>query len=91
MWFAELIPHFLPKKVVVLYFAPDFKRHFKMDNSESGDDLGNNFLTVETQSYMVQGEDLDGKVMFIRNESSLSCYQILHKNLYLTVTVSLNC
>jgi len=30
-----------------------------MDNSESGDDLGNNFLTVETQSYMVQGEDLD--------------------------------
>jgi len=39
-----------------------------MDNSESGDDLGNNFLTVETQSYMVQGEDLDGKVMLIRNE-----------------------
>jgi hypothetical protein len=35
-----------------------------MDNSESGDDLGNNFLTVESQSYMVQGEDLDGKVMF---------------------------
>ncbi|XP_023720526.1 nuclear transcription factor Y subunit beta [Cryptotermes secundus] len=30
-----------------------------MDNSESGDDLGNNFLTVESQSYMVQGEDLD--------------------------------
>ncbi|PSN34351.1 Nuclear transcription factor Y subunit beta [Blattella germanica] len=30
-----------------------------MDNSESGDDLGNNFLTVESQNYMVQGEDLD--------------------------------
>jgi hypothetical protein len=39
-----------------------------MDNSESGDDLGNNFLTVETQSYMVQGEDLDGKVMLRRNK-----------------------
>jgi hypothetical protein len=35
-----------------------------MDNSESGDDLGNNFLTVESQGYMVQGEELDGKVMF---------------------------
>lgn len=63
-----LIPHFLPKKVAVVYFAPNFKRHFEMDNSESGDDLGNNFLTVETQSYMVQGEDLDGKVMLTRSE-----------------------
>lgn len=35
-----------------------------MDNSESGDDLGNSFLTVESQGYMVQGEELDGKVMF---------------------------
>ena len=65
---VELIPYFLPNKVAVAYFAPYFKRHFEMDNSESGDDLGNNFLTVETQSYMVQGEDLDGKVMLIRNE-----------------------
>jgi len=39
-----------------------------MDNSESGDDLGINFLTVATQTYMVQGEELDGKVMLIRNE-----------------------
>jgi hypothetical protein len=60
---VELITYFLQNKVAVVYFAPDFKRHFEMDNSESGDDLGNNFLTVETQSYMVQGEDLDGKVM----------------------------
>jgi hypothetical protein len=35
-----------------------------MDNSESGDDLGNSFLSVESQGYMVQGEELDGKVMF---------------------------
>jgi hypothetical protein len=65
---VDLIPYFLPNKVAVVYFAQDFKHHFEMDNSESGDDLGNNFLTVETQSYMVQGEDLDGKVMLIRNE-----------------------
>lgn len=65
---VELIPYLLPRKVAVVYFAPDFKRHFEMDNSESGDDLGNNFLTVETQSYMVQGEDLDGKVMLVGNE-----------------------
>lgn len=65
---AERITYFSHNKVAVVYFAPDFKRHFEMDNSESGDDLGNNFLTVETQSYMVQGEDLDGKVMLIRNE-----------------------
>jgi len=65
---VELIPYFFPNKVAVIYFAPDFKRRFEMDNSESGDDLGNNFLTVETQSYMVQGEDLDGKVMLRRNE-----------------------
>ncbi|KAJ9597954.1 hypothetical protein L9F63_011193 [Diploptera punctata] len=30
-----------------------------MDNSESGDDLGNNFLPVESQNFLVQGEDLD--------------------------------
>lgn len=65
---VELIPYIIPNKFAVVYFAPNFKRHFEMDNSESGDDLGNNFLTVETQSYMVQGEDLDGKVMLIRNE-----------------------
>jgi hypothetical protein len=51
-----------------------------MDNSESGDDLGNNFLTVESQSYMVQGEDLDGKVMF-NTEGNLwravNCIRIL--------------
>jgi len=57
--FAELNKFHIPYQVAVVYFAPDFKRHFEMDNSESGDDLGNNFLTVETQSYMVQGEDLD--------------------------------
>jgi len=65
---VELIPYFLPNKVAVVYFATGVKRRLEMDNSESGDDLGNNFLTVETQSYMVQGEDLDGKVMLIRNE-----------------------
>jgi hypothetical protein len=51
-----------------------------MDNSESGDDLGNNFLTVESQSYMVQAEDLDGKVMF-NTEGNLwrvvNCIRIL--------------
>ncbi|XP_047115558.1 nuclear transcription factor Y subunit beta isoform X1 [Schistocerca piceifrons] len=31
-----------------------------MDTSESGDDLGNNFLAVETQNFMVHGEELDG-------------------------------
>jgi hypothetical protein len=56
--------YLVPKKATIIYFAPDFKRRIEMDNSESGDDLGNNFLTVESQSYMVQGEDLDGKVMF---------------------------
>ncbi|XP_047115559.1 nuclear transcription factor Y subunit beta isoform X2 [Schistocerca piceifrons] len=30
-----------------------------MDTSESGDDLGNNFLAVETQNFMVHGEELD--------------------------------
>jgi len=68
--FAELNKFHISYQVAVVYFAPDFKRHFEMDNSESGDDLGNNFLTVETQSYMVQGEDLDGKVMLIQNEVS---------------------
>jgi hypothetical protein len=52
------------EKATIIYFAPDYKHRIEMDNSESGDDLGNNFLTVESQSYMVQGEDLDGKVLF---------------------------
>nr|CAD7430229.1 unnamed protein product [Timema monikensis]CAD7576437.1 unnamed protein product [Timema californicum]CAD7606009.1 unnamed protein product [Timema genevievae] len=30
-----------------------------MENSESGDDMGNNFLSVESQNFMVQGEELD--------------------------------
>lgn len=55
--------YIVPKRTTIIYFAQDCKR-IEMDNSESGDDLGNNFLTVESQSYMVQGEDLDGKVMF---------------------------
>ncbi|XP_063223918.1 nuclear transcription factor Y subunit beta [Bacillus rossius redtenbacheri] len=30
-----------------------------MENSESGDDISNTFLTVDSQNYIVQGEDLD--------------------------------
>jgi hypothetical protein len=52
------------KKFTIIYFVPDCERRIEMDNSESGDDLGNSFLTVESQGYMVQGEELDGKVMF---------------------------
>jgi hypothetical protein len=72
--------YLVPKRVTIIYFAPDCKRRIEMDNSESGDDLGNNFLTVESQSYMVQGEDLDGKVMFIAEGHlwcAVNCIRIL--------------
>jgi hypothetical protein len=63
--------YLVPKKGKIIYLAQDCKGRIEMDNSESGDDLGNNFLTVESQNYMVQGEDLDGKVIFSRTESSM--------------------
>jgi hypothetical protein len=68
------------KKATIIYSAPDYKHRIEMDNSESGDDLGNNFLTVESQSYMVQAEDLDGKVMFSREGNlwrAVNCVRIL--------------
>lgn len=70
----------VPKKATIIYFAPDYKHRIEMDNSESGDDLGNNFLTVESQGYMVQGEDLDGKVMFNTDGNlwhAVNCIRIL--------------
>jgi len=37
-----------------------------MENSESGDDIGASFLSADSQGYMVQGDELDGKKpMFI--------------------------
>lgn len=36
-----------------------------MDNSESGDDIGNAFLSVDSQNYMVSADDLDGKSLIL--------------------------
>lgn len=45
-----------------------------MENSESGDDLGHNFLTADP-SYIVQSDDMDGKYNnFITIISSLYKY-----------------
>lgn len=40
-----------------------------MDTSESGDDLGTNFITVDSQQYMVQ-EELDGKCLLAKCSTS---------------------
>lgn len=40
------------------------KIHLTMDNSESGDELAGTFLTTES-GYMVQTDDMDGKLNLI--------------------------
>ena len=57
----EFIPLGIVIKVTIIHFTGDYKHLVQMDTSESGDDLGNNFLPVESQTYMVQ-EDLDGRL-----------------------------